>query len=248
MASERVVLAVLFFAVAVLYSAVGQAGASGYLAAMALVAVEPAVMRPTALALNILVAAAATLLFLRAGHFLWSLFWPLALASVPLAFVGGTLAVPETLYRRLVGALLFLAAACLARPGEPGAQPARHDGRAPPLSAALACGAAIGFLSGVTGMGGGILLAPVLLLFGWAETRKTAGISAAFILVNSIAGLAGHLATIGTLPMEAALWAPSVLVGGLVGAELGRRRLPAGTLRLLLAIVLVVAGSKLLLG
>ena len=245
-------LAVLFFLAAVLYSSVGHAGASGYLAAMAFAGVASEVMKPTALTLNILVASIATVRFYRAGHFSWALLWPFALGSIPSSFVGGALRLPSHLYKPAVGLVLLFAAARLAwsaRIPEPSGsdQASAESSRPIPVMPAVLWGALIGLLSGLTGTGGGIFLSPLLLCLGWAETRRTAGVSAAFILANSVAGLGGNLASVKSLPPELPSWSLAVLLGGLLGSELGSRRLPTRILRVLLAAVLVVAGMKLIL-
>ena len=193
------VLPLLIFAAAILYSSVGHGGASGYLAAMALCGVAPAVMKPTALVLNILVASIATIQFARVGCFSFSLLWPFAVASIPLAFLGGAITLPGSFYRPAVGLMLLFAAYRLVRaPRTSGASPGT---RPVPLAGALASGAGIGLLSGLTGTGGGIFLSPLLIIMNWAETRESAGVSAAFILVNSLSGLAGHLTGVARLPV-----------------------------------------------
>jgi len=237
-----IALAALILVVAFLYSYVGHAGASGYLAAMALMGIAPDVMKPTALALNILVATIGSIQFARAGHFDWRLFWPFAIASIPTAFLGGRIHVPAQYYKALIGAVLLLSAFRLAvgiPKSEPGTRP-------PPLPLAIAIGALLGFVSGLTGTGGGIFLSPLILLCGWADPKRTAGVSAVFILVNSISGILGLFSAAGTLPPAVPLWAGAALVGGLAGSYLGARRFSSPTLRRLLAIVLVVAGAKLI--
>lgn len=238
-----VVLAVAIFVMAVLYSSVGHAGASGYLAAMALAGLAPAVMKPTALTLNILVALVAASRFYRAGYFSWRIFLPFAATSIPFAFVGGALQLPGSVYQKLVGLALLFAAFRLWMHA---AARAEAEAKPVPLPAAVALGAFIGLLSGITGVGGGIFLSPVLLLAGWAETRQASGVAAAFILVNSVAGLAGHLASVRMVPDSIYLWGAAALAGGLIGTELGRRRLATVTLRRVLSVVLVVAGLKML--
>jgi len=240
--------AAALFAVAVLYSAVGHAGASGYLAVLALAGLAPEAMKPTALVLNLVVATVGTIQFARAGHFAWRTFWPFALGSIPAAYVGGTLHLPVTSYRAVVGAVLLLSAVRLVWTASAGAseREARADAGAPPLWGALPVGLGLGFLSGLTGVGGGIFLSPVLLLLGWAGAKRTAAVSVAFILVNSAAGLLGHLASVRSIPPEVAVWAPVVLVGGFIGSSLGSRVLPGLAIRRLLAVVLVLAGLKLL--
>lgn len=240
--TEFVPLAFLVLAVALLYSSVGHGGASGYLAAMALLGVPASTMKPTALVLNVLVATIASIQFLRAGCFSWPVFWPFAVTSVPLAFLGGALTLPGALYKQLVGVVLLYAAWRLSI----GARRAIDTPRDPPLVAALPLGGAIGLLSGLVGVGGGIFLSPLLLFMGWAATRDTAGISALFILVNSVAGIAGHLASLALLPPATPVLALAAFAGGIVGSSYGARRLATPTLRRLLAVVLVVAGAKML--
>ena len=242
---ETVWLTLLIFTAALLYASVGHGGASGYLAAMALFNLAPEVMKPTALVLNLFVAGVGTIRYTRAGCFSWNIFWPFAALSIPFAFLGGMWKLPVPVYKIILGLVLLFAAWRLA---------VRQSAHAPAtqkplvLPAALALGAAIGLLSGLTGVGGGIFLSPLLLLLGWADVRKTAGVSAAFILVNSAAGLLGHWESVKSLPGEILWWAPAALLGGLVGAELGSRRLTPLTMRRMLAAVLVVAGLKMLLG
>jgi len=236
-----VLLTLSIFAAALLYSSVGHAGASGYLAAMALFGLAPQEMRPAALMLNILVASIGTIRFYRAGCFSWSLFWPFALGAVPLAFLGGTLTLPGRAYKQVVGVVLLFAAYRLVR---------KRDWEASrPVAAplAIACGGGIGLLSGLTGTGGGIFLGPLLMCMGWADAKQTAGVSVAFILVNSIAGVLGLLTKSPSLPPQLPYWAMAVILGGLIGAELGSTRFANPTLRKLLAVVLVIAGVKLIL-
>jgi uncharacterized membrane protein YfcA len=235
-------LALLIFAAATLYASVGHAGASAYLAAMALFSLPPELMRPTALSLNILVAAIATVKFYRAGHFSWPVFWPFALASVPLAFVGGMLSLPGSLYKPLVALVLLYAAYRLLVVNANATPPATKP---VPLWAGLVAGAGIGLLSGLTGVGGGIFLSPLLLFMNWAEPRPTSGVAAAFILVNSIAGLLGQLPSLALLPTAIPLWALAAVTGGWIGAEYGSRRLSNPLIRRLLAVVLVIAGLKM---
>lgn len=240
-------IAVLIFIVAVLYSTVGHAGASGYLAAMALFGVAPAVMKPTALTLNIIVATVGTIRFCRAGFFSWRIFWPFAIVSIPAAFIGGWLTLPASIYKAIVGVVLLYSAVRIFF----SAKRADEETRNVPVVAALIWGTAIGLLSGLTGVGGGIFLSPLLLMMHWAKTKETAGVSVTFILVNSVAGLLGHglfahFAKVATLPRAALIWGPLALVGGLIGTELGTRRLPIAGIRRWLSVVLVIAGVKLL--
>ncbi|MCZ7358183.1 MAG: sulfite exporter TauE/SafE family protein [Candidatus Methanoperedens sp.] len=242
---DIILLSVLIFAAGLLYSSVGHAGASGYLAAMALFGLAPDVMKPTALVLNILVASIATFQFYRAGYFSWNIFWPFAVSSIPFAFIGGALSLPGSVYRQVLGLILLFAAYRLFQ--------YRHSAvtdsvKPVPVLGAILFGAGIGLLSGAIGVGGGIFLSPLLLFMGWAKTKQTAGISAAFILVNSIAGIAGHLASVQFLPDVMYPWALAAVFGGIIGSHLGSRMFVTVTLYRLLAMVLVIASAKLMLG
>lgn len=246
MPPDDLLLALLFLVAAVLYSSVGHAGASGYLAAMALVGAAAVTMRPTALVLNILVATVATVRFARAGHFSWRVFWPFAAASIPMSFVGGAIHLPPGVYRPAVGVVLALSGLRMILTARKAAAESPPPGP-PPLGPSLAWGAVIGLAAGLTGTGGGIFLSPLLLFAGWAGTRTTAAVSAVFILVNSVAGLAVAPGSLREVPDHIVLWAGAALVGALIGTELGTRRLTPPGLRLLLGIVLLVAASKLVL-
>lgn len=243
MNSSDLLLAALIFVAALLYSSVGHAGASGYLAAMALFGVAPAIMKPTALALNILVASIAFTKFYRAGAFSWSLFWPFALASVPMAWLGGWITLPAHFYKPLVGAMLIYAAWYSFH-----AASRADDALAvqPPVPLRLLAGGVLGFLSGLTGVGGGIFLSPLLLMLRWAPIKVISGVSAAFILVNSIAGLLGVLKAEVALPPALPWWAGAAVAGGLIGAEYGSRRLGNTAIKKLLALVLAIAGVKMI--
>src|SRR5690242_12275628 len=205
------------------YATVGHGGASAYIAAMALAGIAPAEMRPIALSLNLLVSGIGTYKFWRAGYFRWRLFWPFAVVSIPLAFVGGAITLPGHAYKILVGVVLVYAAWQLwlsARLGDE-----MREVHEPPLAWAVLVGAALGFLSGLTGVGGGIFLSPLILMMGWAGTKQTSAVAAPFILVNSIAGLAGGFTmNAATVPGYVWLLAAAVLVGGWFGAEYGSRR------------------------
>ncbi len=243
-ASSTAILALAVFFVAGLYSLVGHAGASGYLACMALAGLAPEVMKPTALTLNIFVASIASYKFFRAGCFNWNLFWPFAVTSIPCSFIGGAMTLPVPIYKQLLGcALLFCAVRLLWTANATIQEPLI------PVAVGKACmlGAVIGFLSGLTGVGGGIFLSPLLLFCRWADARVTAGVSAVFILVNSVAGLLGHLRVVSAVPPEIVWWVPAAVFGGLLGAQAGARRLPNATIRRFLAVVLALAGVKMFL-
>jgi len=227
------------------YASVGHGGASAYIAAMALAGVAPAEMRPIALSLNLLVSGIATYKFARAGYFRWRLFWPFAAVSVPLAFVGGAITLPGHAYKVLVGVVLIYAAWQLWRSAKAGEE--MREVRQPPVALAMVVGAILGLLSGLTGVGGGIFLSPLLLIAGWAGTKQTSAVAAPFILVNSIAGLAaGFTMKSATLPPQIWMLALAVLAGGWLGAEYGSRRFTNPFIRRMLAIVLALAGAKML--
>jgi uncharacterized membrane protein YfcA len=244
LSQAELAVALFILLAALLYSSVGHGGASGYLAVMALAGLAPAVMKPSALALNILVSAIAAVRFARLGHFSWALFWPFALGSIPAAFLGGAVTLPVRGYQIVLGVILVFAAF---RTFVTSLSITDESGRPPAFGLALAVGLLIGFASGLIGVGGGIFLSPLILLLGWAGARTTAGVSAVFILVNSVAGLAGYFTAAATLPAALPLWAAAAVIGGWLGAGYGSRRLPPPALRKMLALVLVVAGVKLIL-
>lgn len=233
-------MTLLIGGVAFLYSLVGHGGASGYLAILSLAGAEPRAMKASALALNLLVAAIAFGNYWRAGHFRARLFWLFAAASIPTAFLGGRLDLSPRLYNLVLGAALVVAAARMWLPDLSAAEP-----KAPRTPVALAAGAAMGFVSGVIGVGGGIFLSPLLLLAGWADAKQTAAVSAAFIWVNSASGLAGHLSHGSGLGLEPA-WVAAAAAASLAGSWVGARKLAPLTLRRTLAVVLLLAAAKLL--
>lgn len=227
--------------IALLYASVGHAGASGYIAVMSLFGVAAVSIKPTALILNLVVASIGTLQFWRAGHFRWPLFWPFALGAVPAAALGGWLQLPLAGFKLLLGiALLISAANFLLR------APADGTTRPPSLGIALGTGALLGLMAGLTGTGGGIYLTPLMLLLHWAPTRQVAAVSAPFILLNSLSGLFGHALAGQGIPDFVGLLLLAVAVGGGLGSWLGARWLPVVAIKRLLALVLGIAGVKLL--
>src|SRR3954471_4322791 len=238
-----IALAILFGVGAALYSSVGPGGASAYIAAMALFSVAPEAMKPTALALNLLVAGFGTWRYSRRGLTNWKLVLAFALTATPAAFIGGRIHLPAIYYKPLVGILLWAAAARLL--WQPKAL-AERETKAPPPWISLPAGAVLGLLAGLTGTGVGIFLSPLIILNAWEEPRRTSGVVAAFILLNSIAGLAGNVSSVGHLPHQLPLFLASVTFGALVGTWLGVERLPRPWLLRTLGVVLVVAGAKLL--
>lgn len=235
-------LALAMFFGAALYSSVGHAGASAYLALMALFGVAPATMRPTALVLNVLVASLASLRYVRAGLFRFRVLWPFLAGAMPMAFLGGTIILPGDIYKPLVGAVLLFSAARLLWPAELRAERSAND---PPIPLAIVMGAGIGFLSGLTGTGGGIFLSPLLLFLAWSPPKPALGIASVFILCNSAAGLLGNYAALGELPEALPFFAAAVLAGGFLGTSLGIAARAPVILKAL-GLVLIVAGTKLL--
>jgi uncharacterized protein len=244
---DPLLLAALFFVAAALYASVGHAGASAYLAIMGLLGVAPEIARPTALSLNIVVASLVAFRFWRGGYLSGRALLPFVVGSVPLAFIGGTLPVAPALYKQLVGFVLLVAAGGMALTARRAAQVETGSAtpRAPAIPAVI-IGAVIGLLSGLTGTGGGIFLSPILLFAGWAETKAASGIAAAFILGNSIAGLAGNVTRLANVPAEIPLWVGAVIAGAFIGSEIGGRRGRTYVLRNALSVVLVIAGLKLI--
>jgi uncharacterized membrane protein YfcA len=238
-----IAMAVLFAFGAALYSSVGHGGASAYIATMALFSVAPETMKPTALALNLLVAGFGAWRYWSKGLSNWKLVLAFAATATPAAYIGGAIHLPAEFYKPLVGILLWLAAARLLWQPKRIAEQEVHE---PSLSISLPSGAVLGLLAGLTGTGGGIFLSPLIILFGWEEPRRTSGVIAAFIFLNSVAGLAGNFASIGQLPSELPIFMAAVAIGALLGTWLGVGKLPRPWLLRFLGAVLLVAGAKLL--
>ena len=242
MTTETLVfLSLAILAVALLYSTVGHAGASGYIAVMSLFGLSPATIKPTALVLNILVATISSWQFWRAGHFSWRLFWPFAVLAIPLAFLGGYIGLPARVFKILVGLVLLFSAVrfLFERRNDPESRPPRR-------MIAIPVGGTLGLLAGLTGTGGGIFLTPLLLFMRWARAKNAAAVSAVFILLNSASGLLGNISSTKKLPTFAFILAAAAITGGSVGAYLGSHRFDATTIKRLLAIVLLIAGAKLI--
>jgi len=236
-----VLLCLAIGVVAFLYSSVGHAGASGYIATMTLFGIATTVIRPTALVLNILVATIGSFQFWRAGHFSWKLFWPFALLSIPAAYFGGYLQPSASILRILIGVvLLFSATRLFFRKKDP------EQTSPPSKPTAIGVGAGLGFLSGLTGTGGGIFLTPLILFCKWAVIRQAAAVSALFILVNSIGGLVGYFTATRSIPMLGIYLAIPAVIGGTIGSYLGSRRLAPRGIAIFLAVVLTIAGCKLI--
>ena len=236
-------LSVCVALVAILYSCVGHGGASGYIAVMMFFGLMPGIIKPTALVLNILVSSIAAIQFYRAGYFRWSLFWPFACTSIPFAYAGGCFILPIAVYKLAIGiTLLFSASRLLVR------SPLQKDEiNHPSIPVSLFVGAVIGLTSGLIGVGGGIFLSPLLILMGWAGIKETAAVSAFFVLVNSAAGLSGHVSAAQIVPPMGIIIAVAAVLGGLAGSYLGSRRLPLLAIQRALSVVLVIAGYKMIL-
>ena len=233
---------VLLFAVAFLYASVGHGGASGYLALMALFGVATDLMKPAALLLNIFVSLVSFYQFYKGGYFKWKLFYPFAFASVPMAFVGALVTIDAVTYKRILGILLLFAILRLF--GFIGKE--HTEQKQVNLYLALFIGAGIGFLSGMIGIGGGIILSPIILFLSWGNIKQTAAVSALFIFVNSIAGITGVLLKDNNISPVIYEWLIIAFVGGLLGAYYGRKNFSNQLLKQLLGIVLIIASIKLL--
>lgn len=232
----------LLFLVAFLYSSVGHGGASGYLALMALFSITPEVMKPTALLLNLFVSATSFIQFYRGGHFKWKIFLPFAIASVPMAYVGGLITIDADIYKKILGILLLIPIIRFLFFANIKVEEIKKSN----VILSLIIGAAIGFLSGLIGIGGGIILSPLLLLLKWSDLKQTAAISALFIFVNSLSGLAGQLQKGITFSGDMYAYVAVAFVGGLCGAYFGSLKFRQNVLQYLLALVLIVASYKLL--
>lgn len=232
----------LIFLVALVYSSVGHGGASGYLAVLALCGFSPQEMAPSALTLNLLVAGTAFWAFWRNGFFSWRLFWPFALSSIPMAFVGGFIAVPPFIYGWLLMISLLFAALRLVFVQKHGSSAVCEI---PALNVALLVGASVGLLSGMVGVGGGIFLSPLLILMRWADAKQTAAMSACFIWVNSASGLIGHVSRGGFQAFNMWPLVVAAFLGGLLGSQLGARTFNRVALCRVLALVLAMAAFKM---
>jgi uncharacterized protein len=233
---------ILLFLVAFLYASVGHGGASGYLALMAIFSIAPDVMKPTALLLNLFVSLTSFIQFYRGGYFRMKLFLPFALASVPFAFIGGLITIDASIYKQILGCLLLLPVIRFFFFNKVEVEEQKQYS----LPLAIFIGAVIGFLSGLIGIGGGIILSPVLLLLHWANMKQTAAISALFIFVNSLSGLAGQLTKGIHFTTDMYLYVVIAFIGGLAGAYYGSMKVKQAALKYLLATVLLIAAVKLL--
>lgn len=231
---------ILLFLTAFLYAGVGHGGASGYLALMALYGVAPEEMKPTALVLNLCVSLTSFLNYYRGNFFRPGVFMPLVIGSIPMAYFGGRMDIDAALYKKLLGVALLIAVARFFFVAEN-----QTAIRSPRVLWSVAIGGAIGFFSGLIGIGGGILLSPVLLLLHWTDQKQTAAISAAFIFVNSLSGLAGMYSKGLNFSPEMGAYIGVAFVGGLAGAYVGARKMNNRSIQYVLGAVLLFAALKL---
>ena len=233
---------ILLFLVAFLYSSVGHGGASGYLALMAIFSIAPDVMKPTALLLNLFVSLTSFIQFYRGKHFNWKIFLPFPITSVPMAYLGGFIGLKDDLYKKILGVLLLIPIIRFLFFANIKVEELRKSN----FYLSMLIGAAIGFLSGLIGIGGGIILSPVILLLKWADMKQTAAISALFIFVNSLSGFIAQLQKGIAFSTEMYAYVGIAFVGGLCGAYFGSLKFKSNILQYLLALVLVIASYKLL--
>ena len=228
--------------VSFLYSSVGHGGASGYLALMALFSFAPETMKPTALLLNLFVAGISFYYYFKEGYFNKTLFLVFAIASIPLAYIGGTIEVDASIYKKILAVLLIFAILKMLNVfGKENSQIKEVK-----LWQGLVIGGVIGFFSGLIGIGGGIILTPVILLLHWGNMKEAAAVSALFIWVNSAAGLLGQISSGVTLEKESFLLVVIALIGGVLGGYFGSKKINNQSLRYILAFVLVIACFKLI--
>lgn len=238
------ILLLLLAIIAFLYSSVGHGGASGYLAVMAIAGVAPLMMKPSALVMNLAVSAFSFIGFYRAGHFKFKLFFPFAIGSIPLAYVGGAMTLTDDIYKKILAVTILFSIARILYQFKGNSQQTREIN---PVFGILT-GGMIGILSGMIGIGGGIILSPVMLLMRWGTIKETAAVSALFIFVNSLSGLYGQMQNGGIHLTENLQYAvAATIIGGLFGSYYGSQRFNVPTLRFLLTIGLSIACLKLLL-
>jgi uncharacterized membrane protein YfcA len=241
--NEQILIIILLFLVAFFYSSVGHGGASGYLAVLGIVGVSTLVMRPSVLILNIFVAGISFYQYYKSGHFRWKLFFPFAILSMPMAYLGSFVKIDPVLYKQILGACLILAVLRILGVFN---RKEITETKQLPIVAGIAIGAVLGFISGMIGIGGGIILSPIILLFGWGNLKETSAVSSLFIVVNSIAGLIGLFKQGLNLPSDFYIWLIVAIVGGALGSYWGSKRAENTTLKNVLAGVLLLAAIKLI--
>lgn len=240
---ELIQILLLLFIVAFFYSTVGHGGASGYIAVLTLMGISATLIKPSALLLNIFVASISFYHYYKQGHFKWRLFYPFAILSIPMAYAGSFVILDPTWYKRILGICLLIAILRIVGLFN---KKENSQTKQVPLVTGLIIGAALGFLSGMIGIGGGIILSPIILIFNWGNLKETSAVSALFIVVNSIAGMIGLFKQGINLPTEVFLWIAVAIAGGFLGAYLGSKKATNTTLRNVLAAVLLVAAFKLI--
>ena len=228
---------------AILYTSVGHAGSSVYIATMSLFGVPAQVIKPTALVLNIIVSSYTSIRYISAKLFDLKLYIPLAVGAIPMAFLGGSIDLPSNVYKPIVGAILFFAGIMFLFQLNP--QETREP-KHPPVAISVLTGAVIGLLSGLTGTGGGIFLSPLIIFFAWTSVKGASGTAALFILTNSVFGLLGHISSVSELPDALWLFAIAVIVGALIGTRLGIKQFSNEMVKRALGAVLIIASTKLI--
>jgi uncharacterized membrane protein YfcA len=233
----------LLFVVAFFYASVGHGGASGYIAVLSLLGISTLLIKPSALLLNVFVASISFFHYYRGGYFRWRLFYPFALLSIPMAYLGSFVTIAPTLYKQILGVCLIIAVLRIA-----GVFKQRDSSiiKQVPLIAGIFIGGVLGFISGMIGIGGGIILSPLILIFNWGNLKETAAVSAVFIVINSLAGLLGFWKQGVALPSELLVWLSVAMAGGFLGAYWGSKRAENKMLKNVLAAVLLLAAVKLI--
>ena len=234
---------IILFIVAFLYASVGHGGASGYLALMALFGIEAITMRSSALILNLFVAGIAFYSYYKGGFFKWKILLPFVAASMPAAFFGAKILIDPTIYKIALGICLIIAVARMLIPVK---DKTKELISTPNILIALLLGTIVGFFSGMIGIGGGIILSPLLIVFGWANVKEAAAVSAGFIWLNSVTGLLGTISSGVHLDTMIIPWILVALIGGFLGSWSGSFKFSLDTLRYVLASVLVMASIKLI--
>lgn len=243
--TEILLASSLFLIIAILYSSVGHAGSSGYLALMALFSFAPETIKPTSLILNIIVASIASVKYIKEGCFDKKVFLPFVLSSIPMAFIGGFITLNPKYFKLVAGLFLVLAALLLVV--REYSRSRETEIKKMHLPYGIGIGGAIGLISGLIGVGGGIFLSPIIISANWTSVKKASGIAAVFILCNSVAGLSGHLAGLNKIDHYIIYWIPAVVIGGLLGSHLGTVKLNTKVIIICLFLVLITAGLKFLL-
>jgi hypothetical protein len=228
---------------AILYTSVGHAGSSVYIAIMSLFGLPAQVIKPTALVLNIIVSSYTSVRYISAKLFDLKLYIPLALGAIPMSFLGGSINLPGDVYKPLVGLILLFAGVMFLFQLAPKLQ---GEPKHPHVAISILTGALIGLLSGLTGTGGGIFLSPLILFFGWTSVKGASGTAALFILTNSVFGLLGHISSVSNLPSALWIYAVAVIIGALIGTQLGIKQFSNEAVRRALGAVLIIASAKLI--